>query len=77
MTDPQIWTLIGVFAASTFAMVGLASTTFRRVLRAEIDGLRGELLGEINSLRAEVTAEIRLLDKDISAIARRVFPDEP
>ena len=72
MSAPQIWTLIGIFAASTFALVGLVSSTFLRVLRAEINGVRAE----VNGLRAELLGEIRLLDKDISAIARRVFPDE-
>ncbi|GAB2447728.1 hypothetical protein GCM10027062_31770 [Nocardioides hungaricus] len=65
MSDPQVWTLIGVFAASTFALVGLVSTTFLRVLQAEI-----------RALDAKLTAKLDVLDKDISAIARRVFPDE-
>ena len=50
MTDPQIWTLIGVFAASSFALVGLVSTTFLRILRAEIGSVRAE----IGALRAEL-----------------------
>jgi len=88
VSDPQIWTLIGVFAASTFGMIGLTSTLFLRVLRAEIGGLRGELGGQIGGLRGELKGDLaalearmdarfEALDRDISAIARRVFPDEP
>jgi hypothetical protein len=53
-------------------------------MHAEINGLRGELKGEIAELRAEMQAgfarvrtDLQVLDKDVSAIARRVFPDEP
>ena len=73
MTEPQTWTLIGAFAASSFALVGLVSTTFLRVLRAEIGSVRAEIGG----LRAELLSEIRMLARDVSAIARRVFPEEP
>jgi hypothetical protein len=86
MTDPQIWTLIGVFAASTFGMCGLISTMFLRVLRAEIGGLRSEMNGgfvalrselkvDITVLRSDLTTKIELLDKDIQAITRHIFPD--
>lgn len=91
MTEPQSWTLIGVFGAGMFAMLGIVSTLFVRILRAEIGGLRGEftglrgeftglraeLTGDITALRAEMNAKFDLLDRDVSAIARRVFPDEP
>jgi len=89
LNEPQVWTLIGVFAASTFAMMGLMSSTFVRILRAEIGGLRGELMGEIGGLRGEVhglrgemnarfervDARLDHLDRGVQAIARRVFPE--
>lgn len=106
VNDPQIWTLIGVFAASTFAMVTLVSTMFVRVLDAKIgaldtkidtkidaldtkidtkidaldakiDSLEARLDARIDTLQAKMEAKFDALDRDISAIARRVFPDEP
>lgn len=65
MTEPQAWTLIGVFAAALFSMLTLISTMFLNVIRAEIGGLESRL-----------TAKIEILDRDVQAIARRVF-DEP
>jgi hypothetical protein len=40
MTEPQVWTLIGVFAAAIFGMITVVSTLFVRVIRSEIGGLR-------------------------------------
>jgi hypothetical protein len=62
MTEPQVWTLIGVFAAAIFGVMTLISTLFVRVIRSEIGGLRGELLGEIGEVRGEIgglRAEVR------------------
>lgn len=73
VNDPQIWTLTGVLAASTFGMVGLTSTLFVRVVRAEIAALEAKM----NARFERVDARFEVLDRDISAIARRVFPDEP
>ena len=88
MTEPQVWTLIGVFAAGLFGMMTLMSTMFIRVIRAEIGGLRGELTGELNGLRAEMNARFEAmdtkfeakfgaLDRDIQALMRHTFPDRP
>ena len=62
VTEPQVWTLIGVFAAGLFGMLTLMSTMFLNVIRAEIGGLR-----------AEMNAKLDLLDRDVQAIARHVF----
>lgn len=37
MNEPQVWTLIGVFAASTFAMMGLMSTVFVNVINSKFE----------------------------------------
>lgn len=80
MNEPQVWTLIGVFAAGMFGMVTVVSTMFVRVVRGEIGGLRGELKGEINELRAdlkgeiaELRTEIRSLDRDVNALMKHTF----
>ncbi|MFT4299416.1 MAG: hypothetical protein QM597_07275 [Aeromicrobium sp.] len=58
MSEPQVWTLIGVFGTAMFAMVTVVSGLFVRVLKAEISGLRGEMRAEISELRGEMRAEI-------------------
>jgi hypothetical protein len=62
LTEPQVWTLIGVFAACMFGALALQSTLLVLVIKAEIRGLRSEM-----------TAKFDILDRDIQAIARHVF----
>jgi len=54
MNDPQIWTLIGVFAAAVLGGFTVVITSLARVIRAEVGGLRAELRGEIRGLRGEL-----------------------
>jgi hypothetical protein len=62
VTEPQVWTLIGVFAAGLFGMLTLMSSMFLRVLKAEIGGLEARLTGKIDAL-----------DRDVQALTRHVF----
>ncbi|PFG31822.1 hypothetical protein ATJ78_2803 [Paramicrobacterium agarici] len=62
MTEPQVWTLIGVFAAALFGMLTLMSTTFIRVVRTEISSLRHELKADMATGFAAVRADITRLD---------------
>jgi hypothetical protein len=87
MNEPQVWTLIGVFAAASFGMSTVVSTLFVRVIRSEIGGLRGELRGEIGGLRGEigglrgemnarfeaVDRRFDYLDRDVQALTKHVF----
>lgn len=66
MSEPQVWTLIAVFAAALVGILTLMSTMFVRVVRGEIAGLRGELLGEIGGLRGEVSGEIGALRGELT-----------
>lgn len=72
MTEPQVWTMIGVFAALMFGTMTLVSTLFVRVVRTEIGGLRGELLWEIRSLNVKVDG----LDRDVQLLMSREFGKE-
>lgn len=69
MTEPQVWTMIGVFSALMFGMLTLVSTLFVRVVRTEIAGLRGELLGEMRGLSVKVDG----LDRDVQLLMAREF----
>jgi len=69
MNEPQVWTLIGVFAAGMFGMITIVTTMFTRVVRSEIHSLRVELKGDI----AELRTEIRNVDRDVSALMKHTF----
>ena len=43
LTEPQVWVLIGVFAAAMFGMIGVVLTSFNRTLTASIGGVRTEI----------------------------------
>lgn len=80
MTEPQVWVLIGVFAASLFGMFTIVSTLFLRVIRAEIRSESGVVRGEFAALRGEVMGrfdglEQRVddLDRDVQALVKHTF----
>lgn len=80
VTEPQVWVLIGVFAAALFGVIGIVSGSFVRVLRSEIgridarlDGLRGELDAHLTSIERRLDG----LDRDVSALTRRVMGQDP
>lgn len=84
MTEPQVWTLIGVFTAAIFGVLTLGFAALRSELRNAINGLRGELLGEIHALSARVEAgfetvnqRIDYLDRDVQFLMRKEFGDSP
>ena len=76
MTEPQIWTLIGVFAAGMFGMITLISTMFLRMMQNGFDGVRKEIRSEFAGVRTEIKAvhgRIGHLDRDVNAIYRHLF----
>lgn len=62
VTEPQVWTMIGVFTALMFGMLTAVSTLFVRVIRSEISGLR-----------REITLKFDNLDRDVQVLMRREF----
>lgn len=65
MNEPQVWTLIGVFAAGLFGMLTIMSTMFVRIIRTEIGGLRSEIRGDMNELRAEIRGDVNELRAEV------------
>lgn len=57
MTEPQVWTLIGVFAAGMFGTITLISTMFLRTMQNGFDGVRTEMRNEFASVRTEMRNE--------------------
>lgn len=76
MTEPQVWTLIGVFAAGMFGTLTLMSTMFLRTMQNGFEGVRIEMRNEFASVRTEsgsefagVRTEIRAMHASIISIA--------
>ena len=65
MTEPQVWVLIGVFAAALFGMLTLMPRMFRHLIRAELHVVRTRL--------DNIEGRIELLDRDINAFMRHTF----
>lgn len=75
VTEPQVWTMIGLMAAVFFGTMTLISTMFTRVVRSEIGGLRGEiggLRGEIGGLKGEMNARFDAVNSRIDNLDRDV-----
>ena len=76
MTEPQVWVLIGVFAAAMFGMIGIVNGNFVRVLRSEIGGVRSEISrldAKIDALDAKLTVRLDYLDRDVQLLMKREF----
>lgn len=74
MTEPQVWTLIGVFGAAFFGMLTIVSTLFVRVVRAEIGGLRNEMNAKFDGMNTRfesVDRRLDGLDRDVQALMHR------
>jgi hypothetical protein len=63
VTEPQVWTMMGVFTALMFGTLTIVSTLFVRVVRSEVGGLRTELGG----IRGEVTMQVGGLHSEMNA----------
>lgn len=91
MTEPQVWVLVGVFAAAFFSMIGIVTTNFNRTLVSAIGGVRSEIGGlrdsmdarfaavdaRFEAMDAKFTGKFDLLDRDIQALSRHVFGTDP
>ncbi|WP_208322738.1 hypothetical protein [Salinibacterium sp. ZJ454] len=64
MTEPQVWVLIGVFAAGIFGMLSWQTISFNRA----IGSLRNEIRTEIGSLRNEMSLFRESVDAKIDGL---------
>ncbi|MGS0562397.1 hypothetical protein [Microbacterium aurugineum] len=79
MTEPQVWTLIGVFATAMFGTLTLMSTMFLRTMQNGFDGVRTELKNEFASVRTEFRnefASVRTEFRNEFASVRTEFRNE-
>lgn len=83
LTEAQTWTMIGAFIALMFGMMTIMSTHITRVMRAEIGGLRAEMISRFETVDARfvavearfdaVSTRIDGLDRDVQALVKRDF----
>jgi len=73
LNEPQVWTLIAVFAASMFGMIRMTYKSLADLLRSEMAGLRAE----INAKFEAQNIKLDHLDRDVQGLVRRVFPEYP
>lgn len=67
MSDPQIWTLIGVFAAAMLGGLSLVVTLITRTTGAQIAALGSQVSGEIRALDSRLTSQIESLDSRVTS----------
>ncbi|WP_226534134.1 hypothetical protein [Microbacterium paraoxydans] len=63
LNDPQVWTLIGVFAAVMLGGMTLMTTQLSRIIRAETDRIDGTLSARIDALSTRIDGVIDRLDR--------------
>lgn len=69
MTEPQVWTLIGVFAAAIFGIQGIAISSFRR----EMQSMRSEVITRMESMETRIGSRLDQLDRDVQFLMRKEF----
>lgn len=74
MNEPQVWTLIGVFATALFGVIGLMTAMLMRIVKAGFDRVDAQF-ARVDAQFEAVHVKFDHLDRDIQAIARRVFPE--
>lgn len=84
LTEPQVWVLIGVFAAAIFGLIGIVTTGFNRNLATAINGLRETMDARFETMDARFDAldtkfsgKLEILDRDIQTLSRHVFGSDP
>lgn len=76
LNDPQVWTLIGVFAAVVLGGMTLMTTQLSRVIRAEVARIDGTLSARIDGVDARlgrIESKVDDLDKELTNLAVRFW----
>lgn len=72
MNDPQVWTLLGIFAAAMLGGMTLMTTQLSRVIRAEVGRIDGTLSARIEGLDGKLSTRMDGLDVRLGRIERKV-----
>lgn len=78
MNEPQVWTLIGVFAAIMVGVLSLVYASFRSLsgglrseIRTEMTSIRTEMSSMRNELIARMDSRFDHLDRDVAFLMRK------
>lgn len=80
MTEPQVWVLIGVFAAAFFGLIGIVTTNFNRTMNARFETMDARfeaMRAEMNAKFEIINVKLENMDRDIQALSRHVFCTDP
>lgn len=67
MTEPQVWTLIGVFAAALVGMITFTTQIMWRSINAQFDSSRREMRSEFAAVRSETAAQFESVRSEMAA----------
>ncbi|QNA93846.1 MULTISPECIES: hypothetical protein [unclassified Microbacterium] len=76
LNDPQVWTLIGLFAAVMLGGMTLMTTQLSRIIRTEVDRIDGTLSARIDGMDARlgrIESKVDDLDKELTNLATRFW----
>jgi len=79
MTEPQVWTLIGVFAAIMLGGLTLSTTLLGRVISAGFAAVDAKFdavdakFDAVNSKLEVMNDKIERLDREVGGISRHLF----
>lgn len=77
MSEPQVWTIIGVLSAGLFGVLTLVTTLFTRFVTATGEKITAQVSEKITSEVGRLERKIDGLDRDVQGLTRRVFGEEP
>lgn len=80
LTEPQVWVLIGVFAAAFLGMIGIVTTGFNRTMSARFETMDARfeaMRAEMNAKFDIINVKLENMDRDIQALSRHVFGTDP
>ncbi|WP_262001772.1 hypothetical protein [Microbacterium sp. Mcb102] len=72
LNDPQVWTLLGIFAAVMLGGMTLMTTQLSRVIRVEVDRIDATLSARIDGLDTALSTRIDGLDARLGRIESKV-----
>jgi hypothetical protein len=80
MTEPQVWVLIGVFAAAMVGVLGIVTTSLNRTLDSKFEALDSKFAAFDSKMSGKfetIDAKLAHMDRDIQALSRHVFGTDP
>ncbi|WP_448072358.1 hypothetical protein [Georgenia yuyongxinii] len=72
LTELQVWVLSGVFAAATFGVLGIGTTSFSRTLTTSLTGLREVMEARFEAMDAKIDAKFAVVEVRFEAIETRL-----